>query len=169
MNYIAEPIQREELRSLAKEIRKIFSVENKLYIPVITILENVMPILFPRVSYEYVSKEEFTNNKHAETDVVNHIIRIREDVYYGAVNGNGRDRMTIMHEIAHYILLVICGVKFERNFEKKVITYQDPEWQAKALAGEIMCPHDKIKHLSADEIAQKCGVSLPAAKYNLNH
>lgn len=78
--------------------------------------------------------------------------------------------MTVMHEIAHYLLLVICGVKFERNFENTdVITYKDPEWQAKALAGEIMCPHELIKALSADEIAEKCGVSLLAARYNLNH
>ena len=47
MTYIAEPIQRTELRSLAKVIRKILQVEDRLYIPVITILENVMPMLFP--------------------------------------------------------------------------------------------------------------------------
>lgn len=170
MTYIAEPMQRAELRSLAKSIRKIFQVEDRLYIPVITVLENVMQLIFPNFSYEYVPKEDFPDNKHAETDIVNHIIRIREDVYYGAIDGNGRDRMTIMHEIAHYLLLVICGVKFERNFENAdVITYKDPEWQAKALAGEIMCPHELIKSFSADEVAKKCGVSLSAAKYNLSH
>ncbi len=115
-----------------------------------------MPLLFPNFSYEYVPKEEFPENKHGETDIVNHIVRIREDVYNGTINGNGRDRMTIMHEIAHYILLVICGIKFERNFENNaVLTYQDPEWQAKALAGEIMCPHDMIQGFSAYEIAKK--------------
>ena len=170
MNYIAEPLKRANLRTLAKLVRKIFQVEDRMYVPVITILEHVMLLLFPNFSYEYVPKEVFPDKKHAETDIVNHIIRIREDVYYGAANGNGRDRMTIMHEIAHYILLVICGVNFERNFENAdVITYKDPEWQAKALAGEIMCPHDMIQSLSAYEVAQKCGVSLSAAKYNLNH
>lgn len=145
-------------------------VEDRLYIPVIPILENVMPLMFPRFSYDYIPKDEFPDSKHAETDIVNHVIRIREDVYDGAITGNGRDRMTIMHEISHYILLVICGIKFERNFDNtKVSAYKDPEWQAKALAGEIMCPHDMIKHLSAGEIAQKCGVSLSAAEYNLNH
>ena len=170
MTYIAEPIQRTELRSLAKVIRKILQVEDSLYIPVITILENVMPLLFPHFSYEYVPKENFSDKKHGETDIVNHIVRIREDVYYGAIDGNGRDRMTIMHEIAHYILLVICGVKFERNFENKfILTCRDPEWQAKALAGEIMCPHDLIQGFSAYEVSEKFGVSFEAAKYNLEH
>ncbi len=169
MTYIAEPIQRATLRTLAKEIRKLLQVEDRLYIPVIAILENVMPLLFPNFSYEYVPKESFPKKKHGETDIVNHIVRIREDVYFGAINGNGRDRMTIMHEISHYLLLVICGVKFARNFDNKdVVTYKDPEWQAKALAGEIMCPHEIIKSLSAYEIAKKCGVSLRAAQYNLN-
>lgn len=170
MIYIAEPIRRNELRSLAKQIRRILQVEDRLYIPVITVLERVMPLLFPRFSYEYVPKEDFPEEKHGETDIVNHIVRIREDVYYGAIEGNGRDRMTVMHEIAHYLLLVIFGVKFERNFENTdVVTYQDPEWQAKALAGEIMCPHELIKLFFADEVAEKCGVSLSAARYNLSH
>lgn len=168
MTYIAEPIQRAELRSLAKKIRKLWQVEDRLYIPVITILEKIMPLLFPPFDYDYVPVEDFPNKKHGETDIVNHIVRIREDVYYGAIEGNGRDRMTVMHEIAHYLLIVICGVKFERNFyNKDVITYQNPEWQAKALAGEIMCPHDKIKDLSFLDVMIKCGVSEDAAKFNL--
>lgn len=170
MTYIAEPIYREDLRLLAKEIRKLLQIENIMYIPVITVLEKIMPLLFPDFSYEYVPKDEFPDKKHGETDIVNHIVRIREDIYYGAINGNGRDRMTIMHEIAHYILLVICGVKFERNFENKfILTCRDPEWQAKALAGEIMCPHDLIQGFSAYEVSEKFGVSFEAAKYNLEH
>lgn len=73
MTYIAEPIQRTELRSLAKVMREILQVEDRLYIPVITILENVMPLLFPDFSYEYVPREEFPKKKHGETDIVNHI------------------------------------------------------------------------------------------------
>ena len=168
MNYIAEPLNRAKIREAAKAIRKIFCVENIIYLPVIQILEQAMPLLFTDFSYDIVTKSEFPDNRHAETDIVNHVIKIREDIYNGAVNGNGRDRMTIMHEISHYILLVVCGVKLARNFDgKKVAAYQNPEWQAKALAGEIMCPHEIIKSFSVDEIAKKCGVSKDAAQYNL--
>lgn len=80
-------------------------------------------------------------------------IRIREDVYEGAVRGNGQDRMTITREIAHYVLLIVCGVKFARSFgDTPVVAYKDPEWQAKALAGEIMCPADIIKHMTVEQI-----------------
>lgn len=100
--------------------------------------------------------------------MANNIISIREDVYEGAIAGVGRDRMTITHEISHYILMVICSVKFSKVsgcFSRKA--YCDPEWQAKALAGEIMCPNNLIKNMSVNEIAVQCGVSKSAAEYNL--
>lgn len=168
MDYIAEPIQRTTIREAAGAIRRFFCVDNALYLPVIQILEQAMPLLFSKFSYDIVAKSEFPDNRHAETDVVNHIIKIREDIYDGAIKGNGRDRMTIMHEIAHYLLIVVFGVKFERNFDNRdVAAYQNPEWQAKALAGEIMCPHDMIQSFSVDEVAEKCGVSKEVAQYNL--
>ena len=43
-------------------------------------------------------------DKHGETFPDEHIIRIREDVYLGAVNGCGRDGMTIAHEVGHLFL-----------------------------------------------------------------
>jgi hypothetical protein len=168
MGYIAEPLQRSQLRVLARQILKIFGLENEFYFPVLFFLEHIIPQLYTGFYYEIVPKDEFSQAKHAETDVAGRIIRIREDVYYGAVGGSGRDRMTIMHEIAHYLLLVVCGVKFNRTFgATSVPTYQDPEWQAKALAGELMCPAHLISNLTVEQVMQKCGVSEEAAKYNL--
>ena len=69
-----------------------------------------------------------------------------------------------MHEIAHYLLIVVCGVKFARSFaDEQVKTYEDPEWQAKALAGEIMCDAKLIRYMSPTEIMSECGVSWTAA------
>lgn len=169
MGYIAQPLQRAQLRDLSNYLRKNIGMDDRdLRFPVISFLEILMPVLFPRFQLEIIPVDDFPEQKHAETDVANHIISVREDVYYGAINGNGRDRMTIAHEIAHYILLVICGVKFGRVFgDTPVAAYQDPEWQAKALAGELMCPNHLISSLSVDEIMDKCGVSRQAAKFNL--
>ena len=49
--------------------------------------------------------------------------------------------------------------------------YKDPEWQAKALAGELMMPRNLIKNYTIEQIAQKCGVSIEGAKvhYKLIH
>ena len=168
MKYIAEPLNRKQLRQLAYDIRKILGYEDVLRFPIIWFLENVMPVMFG-ATYHIADYAEMEATKHGETDVVNRCISIREDVYYGAVEGSGRDRMTVAHESGHYILFVACGVKFARTFDKskEVPTFQDPEWQAKAFAGELLCPAHLIKNMSAEQIVDKCGVSLDAAVYQL--
>lgn len=168
MDYIAQPLQRTQLREISNHIRKTLGLGNVAYFPVLPFLEGVMPVLFPDFQIEIVPKEEFPPNRHADTDVANHIISIREDIYEGAAAGVGRDRMTIVHEISHYILMVVCGVKFTRVFDDAPVkAYCDPEWQAKELAGELMCPNHLIRSMSVDEIVLQCGVSRPAARYNL--
>jgi len=42
--------------------------------------------------------------------------------------------------------------------------YMDPEWQAKCLAGEMMVPAHLVRGMSAQKIAECCGVSQPAAE-----
>jgi Zn-dependent peptidase ImmA (M78 family) len=151
------------------QIRELIGRENTLRFPVVVFLEHIMPLLFPGFYYDIVPEAEIGSKKHGEADVMNRCIRIREDVYYGAVAGNGRDRMTIAHEIAHYILFVGCEVSFARVFDDTPVpTCQDPEWQAKALAGELMCPAHLVAPLSPAQIAGGCGVSLKAAKYQLS-
>jgi Zn-dependent peptidase ImmA (M78 family) len=166
MKYASEPLRRTQLRALALEMRTLVGLEQEIRFPIMNFLELIMPSLFPLLYVEIVSETYFPPQKHAETDVVNHVIRIREDIYLGAVSGNGRDRMTVAHEVAHYILLVVCGIKFARSFSAgPVITYQDPEWQAKALAGELLCPYHLIRKMNPAQIASACGVSMGAAKY----
>ncbi|MCL2665188.1 MAG: hypothetical protein FWE82_06210, partial [Defluviitaleaceae bacterium] len=116
MTYIAEPLSRKQLRQLALQLRQLIGFENTPHFPVIVFLENIMPLIFPGFYYEIATESELGANRHGDTDVANMCIRIREDVYIGALEGSGRDRMTIAHEIAHYILLVECGIKFARTF-----------------------------------------------------
>ena len=43
--------------------------------------------------------------------------------------------------------------------------YEDPEWQAKCFAGEVMINKELVKNMKPQEIALQCGVSLQAAEY----
>lgn len=168
MEYVAEPLSRNTLRGFALRLREIFGLHHELYFPVMPFLEHVMPSICEGFHYEIVPEEYFSEKRHAETDIVNRVIRIREDVYLGAAEGKGQHRMTVMHEIAHYLLLVLCGVKFSRVFgEAPAEAYKDPEWQAKALAGEFMCPAHQIRELTVSQIMRECGVSHSAAAFNL--
>jgi Zn-dependent peptidase ImmA (M78 family) len=162
--YIVEPKSRQNLRDLALILRKFLNLENEKYFPITELLD-VLAEIFDNFSYEIVEDNELSFGTHADTNTLAGHIRIRESVYEGACNGNGRDRMTIAHELGHYFTICFCGFKLERNFaNKKVKTYSDPEWQAKCFAGELLVPAHLMKGCSVEEIVEECGVSYDAAE-----
>ena len=163
-NYIVEPKSRNNLREYALQIRKNLGLENKLYFPVIEFLE-VMPELFPEFYYEVVEDRELSSNVHADTDVLNHCMRIKNSVYEGAYSRNGRDRMTIAHEMGHYFTLCVSGFKLQRNFgNQKLRAFEDPEWQAKCFAGELLIPAHLVVDMDVYSISVECCVSVDAAR-----
>ena len=166
MRYKVEGKSRNELRKLANEIRKIFGFENTLYIPIVDLLD-IMCELQPRFSYEILEDSEFKPNVHADIDIVSETISIRQSVYDRACSGAGRDRMTIAHELAHYFTLCICGYKLTRSFGEPIAAYEDPEWHAKCLAGELMMGAHLIKGMSVADVTRLCGVTEDAAKLQL--
>ena len=95
-------------------------------------------------------------------------MRIRSDVYEGAVKGNPRDRFTLCHELGHYLLHQPGCVSYARG---KVPAYQDPEWQANTFAAELMAPRDLVANMSIERIMKECGMSKQAAtiQYNVIH
>jgi Zn-dependent peptidase ImmA (M78 family) len=92
-------------------------------------------------------------------------IKIKESVYEGACEGIGGYRMHIMHEIAHAFLCLLGFTPIlDRQFKNNALKpYESMEWQAKALAGEILMENELTKGMSAEELINKCGVSLEGA------
>ena len=103
-------------------------------------------------------------NNHGLTDPKNGKIYIREDVYEGACNGVGRDRLTMAHELGHYLMHRDVATGLARVGDgEEIPTYCDPEWQANAFAGEFLMGSEVIKNMSVREVAERCGVSYQAA------
>lgn len=164
IKYSIEPKSRADLRKLANELRNILGLQNILWIPIVEILD-VLPDIFPDFSYEIVEDTEMPASIHAETDIKTGHIRIKESVYNRACNGEGRDRMTIAHEIGHYFTICYCDFKIYCNYaEGNIPSYRDPEWQAKCFAGEFMVSKKLTKNMTPREISISCGVSIDAAK-----
>ena len=167
--YIVEGKSRKDLRYLAMILRKHLGLENRLWVPIVELLDVLAEIL-DGFSYEIVPDSALPPGTHAETDIRTGHITIKESVYERACNGEGRDRMTIAHEIGHFFTLCFCGFKLQRNFAKQEVKhFNDPEWQAKCFAGEFLVPYHLTGNMTAAEIASACGVSYDAADYQLNH
>lgn len=141
-----------------------------MYFPIVDVLD-VFSEIFKDFSYEIVEDCEMPYGVHADTDIKTGHIRIKESIYNRACEGEGRDRMTIAHEIGHYLTICVCGYKLQRNYnpDKEIPAYNNPEWQAKCFAGELMIPAHLVRKMNAVEICMKCGVSLDAANVQWNH
>ncbi len=164
--FLADPLSRMDIRRMTTEIRRSFDLQNQLYFPVLHALE-IFPIIDETFFYEVVEDDQLPHDTHAEYSVENNCIRIKNSVYIGAYNGFGRDRMTVAHEIGHYILIRQHGIKLSRSFGNTIETCRDPEWQAKCFGGELLIPACLVKGMAPYQVAVKCGVSLDAAAYQL--
>lgn len=172
MKYSCPPLSRKQLRAYAKSIRTSLKVETSFMFPVERFLEAFHLLIGDETfSFQTIADEDWDQppSRHAYFDLTDNCIYIKESVYLGAIDGNGRDRMTIIHECAHVLLLQHSHLTLARSFDNEYVPpYCDPEWQAKCLAGELMVPIDLVTGMSASEVSFKCGVSLRAAEYQLN-
>ena len=170
MKYSCPPLSRKQLRDYAKNIRISLKLGNILKFPVVEFLETFYLLIGDEeLDFQIIADEAWTQppSRHAYYDFNDKCIYIKESVYIGACEGNGRDRMTIVHECSHVLLLQHSHLALARSFSEHVPPYCDPEWQAKCLAGELMIPYELVHGMSANEVAAKCGVSHTAAKYQL--
>jgi hypothetical protein len=167
----APPMKRVEIRAVARKIRELNSHLtglDKPFFPIFEFLEVTLPRHFEEFSLEIVEKE-ILGSAHGLTFPDENRIQIRKDVYKRARQGQGRDRMTMAHELGHLVLHANLGLARRMQTAGSIPTYESSEWQAKALAGELLISVDHV-HLcrTAEEAALMFGVSLDAARHQWN-
>lgn len=165
--YVANPMSRAKIRETVLYLRDTFGLSKDLYFPVMEFLEFGMEQVDKKFSYEILTRKEM-GSCYGITYPEKNLITLREDVYDRAVEGVPRDRFTVAHEIAHYLLHSPKTVAYARAKGKESVpAYLDPEWQANAFAGEILAPPDLIRGMTAAEVERYCGVSRPVAEIQL--
>ncbi|MBQ6004325.1 MAG: ImmA/IrrE family metallo-endopeptidase [Clostridia bacterium] len=165
--YKASPVSRESIRHFIRDLKRKVGLEYELYFPILHFVENVLPLLIPDFQLEIVPVIDM-GGKHGETYPSKHIMRIREDVYLRAAAGEGRDRLTIAHEVGHLFMhdddyIALCRMAPDERLRP----FEDPEWQADAFGGELLASSYLIIGMTESEIQEKCGVSLSAAHIQL--
>ena len=138
--------------------------EYKKPFPIMQFLELIMPQIFPELNLEIPEIEEMPF-KEGETIPGTNTIRIRQDIYRAACDGDGRARFTVAHEVGHFILhtpdsIVLC--KMEEG--QKLNAYEDPEWQANYFAGELLAPVYLAKGMNELKIMIEFALSESAAR-----
>lgn len=169
IEFKATPLSRKDIRRFANQVRRRFHLDPTKAVDVLWLLEEVFPTIFAGVDFhiDVLPKEEM-GDMHGFTTINNNTIYIREDVYNNAARGKGRDRMTIAHEIGHYLMHdgIMVGLA-RRSDGESIVRYRDPEWQAKVFAAELLMPAEQIRHMTVQEIVNTYGVSAQAAEFQL--
>ncbi|MGN8729855.1 ImmA/IrrE family metallo-endopeptidase [Hornefia butyriciproducens] len=168
-SFKANPISRDDIRGIVRFLKQQMGLENVLYFPILQFAENVLPMFIPDYQFEVVPVEEM-GAKHGETYPSKKLIRIREDIYMRAARGEGRDRLTVAHEIGHLFLhkedsIALCRL----SPDQKLKPYEDPEWQADAFGGELLASSYLIQNMTTYEVQTKCGVSNAAARNQIRN
>ena len=171
-------LSRLSLRSLSKTIRKQFGYNNSERLNPLRMLDR-LPEHLRNFSYLVLDRQDPeypSDNAPARTEMwvekggtFAYRVVMQDKVYERARNDSGGDRMTICHEISHVYLLALGIVPVSKREFTIVRPYEDPEWQAKALAGELMIPYEASKGMPITEIMDIYGVSEEAAAYRYHH
>lgn len=159
MNVAAEALSRPQIRALTNEFRKAIGCDKMTYFPIVEFIEFILAKPENGMDFEIVDPGEMQDT-YGTTNTERNVMRIRSDVYEGAVKGRPHDRFTLCHELGHYILHQPEFMSYARG---NVPKYCQPEWQANTFAAELMAPYDLVKDMSIEEIMEKCGMSKQAA------
>lgn len=169
IQYVVASRGRAEIRAAAALVRKL-SMERLGPLgprfPIIEVIERVLPQLDPEFHFEVWDSDEMGED-HGLTIPGHRMIVLRSDVYDGACDGKGRDRLTAAHELGHYLLHHDAGLH-RRMSGTKLAAYRDPEWQAKCFSGELLVDPGEVRvAMTVSDVAAHFGVSEEAAQYQV--
>lgn len=179
MNFETEiGLSRIQIRLIANWVRSNLKIAT-LAFPVIKVLDALEQDF--EGSFYYVSEEDslFDNNVMAYLLADDNgccCIHIRQSAYDGALLGKGDCLGFICHEISHFILIYIIGIKprmihsyagtiYPREITQNTPRWKSTEWQAKALCGELMIPYEVCKTMDINTIIIKTNSSREQAEF----
>jgi len=159
---VVPPTSTENLRGFAEKVRAAFLDQDKVEFPIMDVIEFRLGVVFDGFYIDIRDKESMGED---EGRVIGGTkgLALREDVYEGAWNRNGRDRFTACHELGHFLMHRTITMARTREDTDKI--FCDAEWQADTFAGTLlMSPRHLGKFTDSDHAADLCGMTVGAAK-----
>jgi len=134
MLFIARPVKKCTIKKLASIIRSLIKISYNGKLDLVKFIENKLYEMDEDYNFQVVPVKDMPGVYGRANTSSNEII-IREDVYYGAKEGNPSDLFTLAHEIGHYFLHDISMVGLARG---NVPKERQPELQAGVFAKELL-------------------------------
>lgn len=158
---LVSPTSVKNLRELSEIVRGAFVAPDQIEFPIMDVLEFRLGLYFEGFYIDPCSREEM-GNEEGRVVAGENCIKLREDVYRGAWDGNGRDRFTASHELAHFLLH--RDIKLARMCTDEQPIFQDAEWQADTFAGSLLMSARHLSRLTGPaHAAAACGMTPAAA------
>jgi len=152
----------QSIRDFSEKVRSVFVGDNQIEFPIIDVLEFGMEMVFEGF-YVDVQDEEIMGDEEGRMVAGKNGIVVRQDVYNGACNGNGRDRFTCCHELAHFLMHREVTMARMREDSDKI--FYDSEWQADTFAGTLLMSSRHLARLGGPRAAaEACKMTPQAAK-----
>ncbi len=165
--YEVPPHSREDLTRLAHLVHQISGYKGVGPFPIMRFVELVLPEIYEDFELQVLRPREL-GEKLGETYPSRHLIRLRQDIYDTAVDGQPLARMTVAHETGHLLVHNNIPIALARKQATKSIpAYRSSEWQANAFGGALLMPADKIIRLEPEEICELYNVTITAASTQL--
>lgn len=161
---VAQPKTRNQIRKEAFQFRKALGFDKVEYLPIMEILELILPKLYPGFSVEPVEDFEL-KGRFAETRPEELLIKVKNSVYEAACNGHAWARMIMAHELGHFLLHNVNTTSFAYLEKYERLPQEvDPERQADIFAAELLIPIQLVKDKNDYQVSKHFGVSRSAAK-----
>jgi Zn-dependent peptidase ImmA (M78 family) len=137
--YVVDPLSRQDIRTVAAAVRAVGQSPTG-YFDIMGFLEFKMPELSPQFQLKILSLAEL-GDQLGVTHPDAFIIKLREDIYDKACDGDGFSRMTVAHELGHFVLHSESKLGFARKLaDDSTKAFMNSEWQANCFAGELLVP-----------------------------
>lgn len=163
------PLARRDIRRQASEVRRqiqrVFGDEP--YFPIVQFMDIVLPQAVPDFTLQ-ICDRDVLGDLHGVTFPERNLIQIRSDVFRRAQAGYGRDRMTLAHELGHFLLHSAPGLARQDTELTEHPLFEDSEWQADVFAGELLVAKRHVTPADTEEtVAARFGVTQVAARVQL--
>lgn len=159
------PIKRPLIILLATVLRAKMLRENESFFDIVGFLEKQFGAWRqdPEFHLSVVPAEELPG-RLGETIPSEHVIRVRESIYLGALDGDGFSRQVIAHELWHYLVHNADTISFAYVDDSSHIPIEmDPEKQANAFAAELLAPSELVCGMKIQQICRIYGVTRRTA------